>query len=76
MTAGTRVMRIICSAHQWGVRMAACTVGRNYSHDRRMVRRRCMDRIPSRTVTRRTVAEDGDVLTGSNARQAAVGCMT
>ena len=56
MTAGTRVMRIICSAHQRGVRMAVSTVGRSYSHDRRMVRRCRMDGIPSGAVTRCTVA--------------------
>jgi hypothetical protein len=76
MAAGTRVMRIICNTHQRGVRMAACTLGRSYSHDRRMVRSCRMDRIPGGAVTRCTVTAGTKVFTDRRARQGTVGCMT
>ena len=56
MTAGTGIMRICCCAGQRGVRMTGSTVGRSYSHNRRMVRCCRMDRIPRSAVTRGTVA--------------------
>ena len=56
MTAGTHVMRISCCTGQRGVRMTGSTVGRSYSHNRCMVRRCRMDRIPGGAVTCRTVA--------------------
>ena len=75
MTAGTRVMRLICTAGQRGIGMAAAAGGTGHGDDAGMIRGGGMRRLPVTGMTGGTVAAYAEALAYRGADQPAGGVM-